>query len=375
MIFRPIKRPLLLLTATAALACESSSSSDGGADGADGTDGSSGTDAADGGDGADGSTSTDACPLPAGAEVVIPFTTFAAPDGSKGPAYGLATDGTNLFVNLFDRIVKAPLGGGAVSTIYTSTEEIPLGIAMWQDDDSLVIREAGQWYRLSFSGDKTPVTVGLPNGSSVFNWDPGTDTFVAKVDSFDSRTTDVVRITVGSDTPETLINDSMVGYTRAWVKGGDYLYTQLPIDPVTADYTIHRFTGPAYGAAEPLALTPAAAGIAGATAEALYYFPDSIAAADIGLYRVPHGSTTSERIHEQYWSVLTPAWGRADLNSLYVNDASSLWMIPATGNAKQISTVPTGSCTTHEVMAHDGWVYTVTFRSLSGENQAWRIRP
>ncbi|MBT9560807.1 MAG: hypothetical protein IV100_32585 [Myxococcales bacterium] len=368
-----MKRPLILLAAAAALACESSSSSDGSADGADGTDGASATDAADGADGTDGSTSTDACAPPSGAEIVFPFTTVLAPEGSRGPAYGLATDGTDLFVNLFDRIVKAPLGGGTVSTIYQSSEEIPLGIAMWQDDDSLVVREAGKWYRLSFSGDKSDITVGLPNGSSVFNWDPSTDTFLAKLDSFESRTVDVVRVAVGSDTPETLINDSTAGYTRAWVKGGDYLYTQLPIDPVTADYTIQRFTGPSYGAAEPLALSPAPAGIAGATSEALYYFPDSIAAGDIGLYRVPHGSTTSERVYDQYWSVLAPGWGRADTSTLYVNDASALWMVPATGNAVKITTVPTGSCTTHEVMAHDGWIYTVTFKSLSEENQAWRI--
>ncbi len=360
-------RTAIFLLAGVVLACDAGSSDSeagaGAGDGADGADGSDGT-----------ATGGGACDVPAGGEVVLPWSEFAASDGLTGPAYGLLTDGASLFINLYDRIVAVPLAGGSAVELYRSPKSLPLGLQMWDDENGIIVYEAGVWSRVPYAGGGgEALTVGLPNGAAVFDWDRGTDRLLAALDDLAARTTTVYSVTLGHASALPMVEGASVGYTRRWVEGGGTLYTQGRMDPEPADHTIYRFVGPDFALPEALTLTPPPLALVGADEAAFYYSPDSLDPAVRGLYRVVHGTTTSERVVTSYWSTLTRA--HAGTDGLYVNDASALWHLPDSGPAVRVASVPaTGGCTTHEVLGHEGWLYTVTFRAETGENQVWRVR-
>lgn len=299
------------------------------------------------------------------------WTAFPDDDGTTTPNYGLATDGNVLLANFFDRIVKVTLPSGQASEVYRSPEEIPLGLRTFEDDTGMIVAEGDTWLRLPYDGGAMEnLTVGLPVGARVFDFDPATDTFLARVDEFGGDTTDVVKVTIGEATPTVLIDNATVGKLRNWFESAGALFTQ-GLDPLegTPDDNIYAF---AAGMATPtmLTVTPAANELIGVTSASLYYVQSD----DVnqwGVYRVPHAGGTATQVFDGFFLGLS---GYQDGDSIYINDASNLWRIKEGEMVAKLAPVPAGGeCTTHEVLAHDGFVYAVTYHSTRGDNQIWRV--
>jgi len=299
------------------------------------------------------------------------WTSFPGTDGTTAPNYGLATDGSVLFANFFDRIVKVALPSGAAMDVYRSPREIPLGFESFEDDTGMIVEESDTWLRFPYDGGPAEtLTLSLPAGARVFDFDRTTDTFLARLDNFDADTTDVLKVTVGDAAPTVVLTGAMVGKSRNWFESGGTLFTQglRPFDG-TADDNIYSF---AAGMATPTMLTvsPPANQLIGVTSTSLYYVQSD----DIdqwGVYRVPHAGGTAAQVHEGFFLGLS---GYQTGDTIYINDASNLWRIKEGEMVTKIAPVPAGGeCTTHEVLAHDGFVYAVTYHSTRGDNQIWRI--
>lgn len=356
------KKSFCFLVLLSGMAC---SPDDGGGSGPGASGGAGGSDGAGGG--------ASGCELPAGAEVVMPWQKLLPVDGSSSstPAYDLATDGTSLFVNFFDQVAKMPLAGGSVTNVYQSSKSIPLGFAMFQGNGGVLVEESGSWVKIPFSGGAAaPLALTLPAGAEVIDVDPSTDAIWARTQDFSAKTVSIVKITPGAAAPETLIAGVSKGYGERWVRSGDRFFTQGGGDLSAPDRSIYVAT--TGGAPAPFAVDPPNAKLIGATATHIFYVADALESDKVGLYRVPAAGGASERIFDSYSTGSGQPWNTD--GAIFVNDATNLLKLPDSGNAKKISSVPTQSCTTHTVLAHGGYVYTVTYKSLSGENVVWRIK-
>jgi hypothetical protein len=294
----------------------------------------------------------------------------ADPTGSPAPAYGLATDGTSLYVNFFDSLVKMPLAGGEVTTVHKSSEEIPLGFKTFQDDTGVLVLEKGAWVRIPFSGGAAePLSVPLPNGAEVIDLDPATDTLWATVNDYSAKTTSVLKATIGAAAAETVISGQETGYSERWYRSGDRFFTQGPAGGSRPIYVAQPGGAPA-----PFAVSPPSAGLLGVTGTSVFYMADSFESSTVGVHRLPTAGGATQRVYSSYTTggLSSQSWRTAD--ALYVNDATYLLKFSDAGEAKRISGVPTSACTTHMILPHGGYVYTVTFRSGTGENTVWRIK-
>lgn len=338
--------------------------------GGDGS-GNPGSDAGGGGGADSGGGSADGCEPPAGAEIVMPWTAFLDEDGAGGPAYGLLTDGSLLYVNMRDRIITVPLEGGTATEVFRSPEDIPILLTMWGDTDRIVFNDNGTWYELPFGGTPGPATVPVEFASEIFDYDPATDTFYGTDEDFVTDTLNIYSAVVGDITQTVLLANQTVGVGRRWYRSGERFYTQeAQNDDFTAADTIYAFEP---GAVAPtlLTLTPAPSTIIGTTSTALYYDSNEDPAT-WGAYRVAHGGGAAEQIWNSYF------FGglgdkQSSSNRLYGNDATNLWRIEDGQDLVLIAPVPAGDCTTHEVLAHEGHVYTVTYDDDTDRNQVWRV--
>jgi hypothetical protein len=341
--------------------------SDGDGDGS----GDPGADVGGGGGDGGGGGSPDGCEPPAGAEIVMPWTAFPDEDNMTGPCYGLITDGTLLYVNMRDRIVTVPLNGGTATEVFRSPEEIPVLLTMWADTDRIVFNDNGDWYELPYGGAPVPATVPVQFANTIFDFDPATDTFYAADEDFVDDNIDLVSAVVGEATPTVLASDLTVGLGREWVRSGDRFYTQeSQNDDFTAGRSVYVIN---LGDAAPTALelTPPPFNLVGATSAALYY-ASSEDPSTWGVYRVAHGGGSPERIWDTvFFGGLGGVQSATD--RLYGNDATNLWRITDGQDLALIAQVPVQGCTTHEVLAHEGFVYTVTFNDDDGTNQIWRV--
>ncbi|MCS6898239.1 MAG: hypothetical protein RMJ98_00655 [Myxococcales bacterium] len=349
-----------MMVAVASVACEPEES------------GGSGAAAGSGGSGDGGGTGSE-CDLPAGAEVVMPWKKLEPvdPTGSPGPAYGLANDGTSVYVNFFDVLVKMPLAGGEVTTVYKSTKELTTGFRTFASTTGIYVFETGrETVLLPYDGSAPkPVTLPFPGNFSVVQFDPASDTFWAEVRDFEARTITLFKAKAGAASAETVLGplDSLYDESPRWFAAEDRVFVQAFKPP----YPI--YTAQPGGALASFPVDPPSAGIIGLLGSHLFYSSKDISR--LGVYRIPVAGGTAQRVYSSYTTAGTFGGGRWKTpGAIYLNDATNLLKIPENGEGKLLSSVPTGACTTHEVMAHGGYVYTVTFRSSTGENTVWRIK-
>ena len=326
---------------------------------------------ADAGSDLGGGGSSNGCEPPTSADIILPWTAFPDNDGMTGPCYGLITDGSLLYVNMRDRILTVPLDGGDATEVFRSPEEIPVLLTMWGDTDRILFNDNGTWYELPYGGAPVPTSVPIQFVYEIFDFDPVTDTFYAANDNFADDNVDVVSAVVGDLTSTVLFEDQTVGLSREWLRSGDRFYTQeSQNDDFTGGDAIYVFQ-PGEPVPTALSLTPEPSTIVGATDAALYY-TSSADPSTWGVYRVAHGSSSAEQIWD---SVFFGGLGvsQRSATQIHGNDATNLWRITDGEELVLIAEVPSQGCTTHEVLAHNGFIYTVTFNDESGENQIWRI--
>lgn len=316
--------------------------------------------------------SPDGCEPPAGAEVVMPWTVLASDATQAAPAYDLATDGTSLYANFFDVIVSVPLAGGAATEVYRSPAEIPLGFSMWADATGLILEESGTWTRVPFGGAATPLTVDLTFTADVFEVDAAAGALYAVVEDFAAGTRTLVRATLDGAAATTLVGPTDVGRNQKWFRAGDRFFTTgSPAEDFTPDPRIFLFE---VGQPVPVevSLDPASDLLVAVTDDALFYATNR----DVtswGLFRAGLSGGTTDRIFDGYFIGASRGNAHDVGSSVYLNDATQLWRLSESGDAAVVAMVPAGACTTHTVHAHEGFVYTVTFNSSTGENQIWRV--
>jgi hypothetical protein len=309
--------------------------------------------------------------MPEGAEVVMPWRKIPRinPGDSGAPAYGFATNGSDLYANFFEVILKMPLAGGDVSEVFKSSNDLTLGFKSFQDDTGMVLLESGQWTRLPFSGG-APEGLGLtlPPGSNVFDFEPSTDSVWAEVPDFSAKTVSVVKGKLSGGAPETEVAAQPQENGLSWVRSGDRFFSEG--EPSGGERPI--YSAQKGGAPAPFKVDPPSGLLLGGTKNFIYYQSSSFSGDTAGVYRVPVAGGKSERIYEDFIAGASNSW--RDDDALYINDANHIIRLSESRGAKRVTPVPTGACTSHQVLVHGGYVYVASFVSLSGENQIWRLK-
>jgi hypothetical protein len=309
--------------------------------------------------------------MPEGAEVVMPWRKIERinPGDPGTPAYGFATDGTELYVNFFEVVVKMPLAGGSVTEVFRSSNELTLGIKSFQDSNGMVLLDSGQWTRIPFGGGAPQaLSLTLPLGSTVFDFDPATDSVWAELNDFSAKTVAVIKGNVDSGAIETILAPQPQSKGEFWYRAGERFFSQG--EPTGGERPL--LVAQQGGTSEPFPTTPASGLLIGATKNFLYYQSSAFTGDDAGAFRVPLAGGASERVYQNFIPGASYSW--RDDSTLYINDASYIVRFSEVGEARRVTPVPTGACTSHGVLVHDGYVYVATFGSTSGENQIWRIK-
>ena len=311
--------------------------------------------------------------MPEGAEVVMPWRKIERtnPSDPGTPAYGFATDGAELYVNFYEVVVKMPLAGGNVTEVFRSPNELTLGIKSFQDGNGMVLLDLGKWTRIPFGGGAPQaLSLTLPVGSKVFDFDPATSSVWAELNDFDAKTVTVIKGNVDSGAVETILGPQPRSKGYRWYRFGDRFFSEGESNGVKRP----MFVAQQGGNLEPFPTNPASRRLMGATKNFLYYLSDAFNGEDFGAFRISLAGGASERVYSKtFIPDVTESW--RDDSTLYTNDANSIERFSEAGEARQITSLPAdGNCTSHGVLAHDGYVYVATYQSSSGENQIWRIK-
>ncbi len=190
----------------------------------------------------------------------------------------------------------------------------------------------------------------------------------ASVLDFSSKTVSVIKAGLVGGAPETVLAAQPLGYGERWHRSGDRFFVQGDLSGGSKPI----YSAPKGGAPVAFPVDPPSGLLLGVTKGFVYYQSSSFDAATSGVFRVPVAGGKAERVFEEFVPGAAHSW--RDDDSLYINDANYLLRFSDSKGAKRITPVPTDSCTTHQVLAHGGYVYTVTYGSLSGQNQVWRFK-
>lgn len=327
--------------------------------------------------GAGGAPGPAICTLPEGATVVLDWARRSEEGTDGSPVYNLTVDADFLYVQLIDRIVRVPVGGGEETLVFTNRAEIPVFTNAWvrADDRLLVADGVGVALVPKAGGEAAPVN--LPENAWLGTlsalgapYDPVADTlYISSFTSMDGRTLTgyhAYDIAAGTRTP--VVEGVEVANPGAYdYAGGSFFYQPAQDDPTLqatsdggANWETLTFTSPP-------GTTGRFAGIHGGH---LWFVVSNFMEGFSGLARAPSGGGEMALAIDDFTISTQLAKGEGHVA---LNDADSLLLSPLDGTGRIIPLATGNDCTSHAVAVGAGKLFSSFFRASTGETLVFSL--